>query len=379
MDHREVVERLASIERGSASDGERQAAEWIAARLSALGLEARVEEERAHGTFWWPVGILSALAALGGLTRRRWMGLLAFAGLWEELQIRSIITRKLLPKRPTHNVVAYAGDPDADVTVVVSSHHDAPHSSALMDPGPTRALLEKHPWISEKLRTWPRLMAPLLLGPLLVALGRWRAGTVMSLGSVAAMTDMGLRPVVPGANDNLSGVATVLGVAERLVDDPVEGIRVILLSTGSEESLEEGMWAFVRRHEDELPRGRTSYLVIEMVGSPIMVIPEGEGFVYEHAYDDGLKHLLSDVAADAGIEAIRGHGVAFSSDASVPINRGEPAAVLGSYDHLRLPVAYHWPDDTPDKLDYGSIDDAVTIIEGAVRRLARIRVPLRVS
>ena len=379
MEHRDVVEYLASFERESASDGERRAAEWIAERLTELGLEARVEEERAHGTFWWPVGLLSALAALGGLLGRRVLGALAFAGLWEELQIRSVITRKLLPKKPTHNVVAYAGDPDAEVTVVVSSHHDAPHASAFMDPGPTRALLERHPWITEKVRTWPRMMAPILLGPALVALGARRAGTALSLANVGAMADIALRPVVPGANDNLSAVATVLGVARRLVEEPPEGVRVILLSTGSEESLEEGMWAFVRRHDDELPRGRTSYLVVEMVGSPRMVIPEGEGFVYEHEYDPALKDLLSEVAAEAGIEAIRGHGVAFSSDASVPINRGEPAAVLGSYDHLRLPVAYHWPDDTPDKLHYGSIDNAVTIIEGAVRRLARTREPARVS
>ena len=381
MEHREIVEHLASFERESASEGERRAAEWIAERLRDLGLEARVEEERAHGTFWWPVGLLSAVAALGGLRRRRLLGALAFVGLWEELQIRSVITRKLLPKKPTHNVVAYAGDPDADVTVVVSSHHDAPHASALMDPRPTRALLERYPEISEKLRTWPRLMAPLLLGPALVALGIWRAGAALSLASVAAMTDMAVRPVVPGANDNLSAVATVIGVARALAADPPQGVRVILLSTGSEESLEEGMWAFVRRHEDELPRDRTKYLVVEMVGSPRLVIPEGEGFVYEHEYDPDLKDLLSEIAAEAGIEAIRGHGVAFSTDASVPINRGEPAAVLGSYDHLRLPVAYHWPDDTPDKLDYGSIENAVTVIEGAVRRLAarHTREPLPVS
>ncbi|MBW3652803.1 MAG: class I tRNA ligase family protein [Actinobacteria bacterium] len=34
--------------------------------------------------------------------------------------------------------------------------------------------------------------------------------------------------------------------------------------------------------------------------------------------------------------------------AKVPLRRGEPVAVIGSYDHVRLPVAYHWPDDTPD-------------------------------
>ena len=378
-EHRRIVEFLASFERESASPGERRAAEWIADELRAAGVDARVEEERAHGTFWWPIGMLSALAAVGGVLRSRLLGAIAFAGLWEELQIRSRVTRRLLPKRPTYNVVGYAGDPNGDVTVVVSSHHDAPHSSVLMDPAPTRALLERHPWISDRLRTWPRVMAPLLLGPALVVLGARRSGTLLSGLSVAAMVDMGVRPVVPGANDNASAVATVVGVARALAEKPVDGVRVILLSTGSEESLEEGMWAFVRSHEHELPRGRTSYLVVEMVGSPRIVIPEGEGFVYEHAYDEGLKDLLGEAAAQAGIEAIRGMGVAFSSDASVPIQRGEPVAVLGSYDHLKLPVAYHWPDDTPDKLDYEAIEKAVRIIDRAIRLLARTRSPLPAS
>jgi hypothetical protein len=378
---RQVVEHLCSLERESASEGERRAAEWIAGELRALGLEPRVETERVHGTFWWPIGIFSAAGAVAGLLRRRvpgtLLGLAAFAGVWEELQIRPHRTRGLLPKRSTYNVVAEAGERDAPLTVVVSSHHDAPHSSVVMDPAPTRQLLERHPWISETLRTWPRVMAPVVLGPALVAAGHAlglrrvrRFGTALSAAAAAAMADMGARPVVPGANDNASAVAAVLGLARELTERPVRGVRVILLSTGSEESLEEGMWAFVRRHEHELPRGRTKYLVVEMVGSPRLVVPEGEGFVYEHPYDDALKDLLSAAAADAGIEAIRGHGVAFSSDASVPINRGEPVAVLGSYDHLRLPVAYHWPDDTPDKLDYDAIARAVRVLDGAVRRLS---------
>src|SRR5438067_9357203 len=40
---REVVEALAPLERGAGSSGERQAAEWLAARLTAAGCPAEVE------------------------------------------------------------------------------------------------------------------------------------------------------------------------------------------------------------------------------------------------------------------------------------------------------------------------------------------------
>nr|MBA2262304.1 hypothetical protein [Solirubrobacterales bacterium] len=61
-----ALHHLAAIERPSASEGEREAAEWIAARLEALDCEAQVEEERAHGTYWWPLGIAAAAGAVGG-------------------------------------------------------------------------------------------------------------------------------------------------------------------------------------------------------------------------------------------------------------------------------------------------------------------------
>jgi hypothetical protein len=54
---RATVEHLAAIERASASDGEKRAAEWILERLNGSIADARIEEERAHGTYWVPLGL----------------------------------------------------------------------------------------------------------------------------------------------------------------------------------------------------------------------------------------------------------------------------------------------------------------------------------
>ena len=67
-----VVRELTAFERPSASEGERRAAEWLAAELSAAGCrEVRTEQERAHGGYWWPLGLLNAGAALAALAGRR--------------------------------------------------------------------------------------------------------------------------------------------------------------------------------------------------------------------------------------------------------------------------------------------------------------------
>src|SRR4051812_8528724 len=105
---REVVETLERIERPSASEGEREAAEWIRARFQELGLSARIEEERAHGTYWWPLAALTTAAGLAGLGRGRRLaavtGALAAAGVVDDVSGGPHVTRKALPHRTTYNV-----------------------------------------------------------------------------------------------------------------------------------------------------------------------------------------------------------------------------------------------------------------------------------
>src|ERR687892_1737171 len=68
---REKLEQLERIHRPSASDGEREAAEWIVGRFGELGAEARIEVERAHGTYWWPLGLGAAAGAVAGIASLR--------------------------------------------------------------------------------------------------------------------------------------------------------------------------------------------------------------------------------------------------------------------------------------------------------------------
>src|SRR3954471_16643323 len=116
---REVVETLERLDRSSASDGEREAATWIRDRFRALGLPARVEVERAHGTYWWPLALLTGAAGLAGLgggrrARATLAGALAAAGIADDVSAGPHLARRLLPRRDTFNVVAEAGDPRGD-------------------------------------------------------------------------------------------------------------------------------------------------------------------------------------------------------------------------------------------------------------------------
>ena len=385
-DLEEAVRHLASFERPSASDGERRAAEWIAGRLRDHGCQARIEEERAHGTYWWPMGLLCALAGAAAVTGRRARAL--GAGAFAAAAIADDITggrqwfrRLMLPSRPTWNVVAVAGDADAQRTAVVVAHHDAAHTSLLFSPAPGAFVGERFPALLERTDTTPPLMWPVIGGPLLVAAGALlgargvrTAGAVLALGAAASFAEIGLRGVVPGANDNLSGVATLIGLARRLADQPVDGLRVLLVSTGSEESFMEGMQAFGRRHFASLPTDRTHVICVDTVGSPELVMLEGEGMLWMNDYPKGFKDFVAECARRAGLHLRRGLRFRNATDALIALRAGYPTVMLGSVNRYKLPDNYHWRTDVPDNVDFATTSDAVALCDVVIRKLAVRRV-----
>jgi hypothetical protein len=377
-----AIRHLASFERPSASEGERRAAEWIAARLDQLGAQPRIEAEAAHGTYWWPLGLLCGLAGLAALQRRRGValavGAFAAAGIADDVSGGRLWFRRLLPRRTTWNVVAEAGDRDAEHTVVLVAHHDAARSGLVFHPALGQAFGDRFPELLEKANVTAPVMFPVFGGPLLVALGALtglralrRAGLVLSLGAAAAFAEIGSRETVPGANDNLSGVAAVLGVARTLQSQPVAGIRVLLVSTGSEESFMEGMQGFARRHFPSLDPARTHVICIDTVGSPHLIQLEGEGMLRMRDYPEEFKALVSECAQEAGVPLRRGLRFRNATDGLLALKAGYPTVMLGSVNRYKLPDNYHWPTDVPDNVLLGTVAGAVRVCDRVVRRLAQ--------
>ena len=380
------VAELAAIDRLPCSPGEREAAEWIAQRLRESGARVTIDDELVHGTYFTPLGIFNAIAAAGGaavLAGRRagaLAGALGAAGIWQDLTGgRRRWLRPLLRRRHTTNVIAELGDPDAEHTIVIHAHHDAARTSFIFDQTAARFMVDTFPRLMERTDRWPPLMGLVIGGPAAIALagliGSKKAafwGTGFAAGTAVVMAHMVRQPVVPGANDNLSGVAVLLEVARRLRDaPPPPGVRVMLLSAGAEEANQEGMLAFGRRHFGHLSRARTSFLCLDTVGSPHLVLIEGEGFLKMYEYPDEQKARLQAAAADAGIDVRRGMRFTFATDGLVPLREGYQVATLGSVTEYLVPANYHWPTDTADNVDYGSVADATELVMATIARRAR--------
>jgi hypothetical protein len=376
---REWVERLAAIDRPSASPGEARAAELIAAELREAGAEARVEREDAHGTYWWPIGLLTGAAALAGARLGRVgataVGAGVAAAVVDDISGGSqFFRRRFLPRRTTTNVIGEIGARDAGRTVVVVSHHDAAHSGLVFHPELPRAVFRRFPKLAESTNTTPGTMWGAFAGPLLVAAGAFLGlrrlrvtGIRLSAGYVAAMVDIGVRKTVPGANDNLTGVAVLLSLARSLRDEPVPGTRVILLSTGSEESFMEGMQAFGRRHFDSLPTHETTVVCVDTVGSPRLLALEGEGMVWMNEYPKDLLAEAGREARELGIELVKGLRLRNATDGLIALRAGYPTVTFGSVDEFKIPTNYHWPTDTADRVDYGTVADCARLVDRLLR------------
>lgn len=388
---RELVEELAPLERRAGSEGERDAAERLRARLDGLGAAARVEEvtfRDGYARQLLPLGaagaVMGAIALAGrGRLAAVLVGGLAAGAIADDAANGLRPWRRLVTRpRPTWNVVAEAGDPAAEHTLVLLAHHDAAPTGRMFDPSLQRTLARRFPGLIQRINASLPLWWPVIAAPALVALGAatgrralLATGTVASVATTAAGADIARSEIVPGANDNLSGVAVLAGVVERLRAQPLSGLRVLVCSCGAEEVLQGGIYSFVDTHLRPLDPARTWVLNLDTVGSPRLVLLEGEGVLGIEDYPDpSFRDLIASTAAEAGVPLTRGQRSRSSTDSVIPSRAGYPTATLTSFEpDTKLLSNYHLPSDTPENLDFGTVAEALDLTEALARRLAAER------
>jgi peptidase M28-like protein len=381
--HRELLGELCGFERETASAGERAAAEWLADRLRSEGAaDVRLEEERNHQTFWWPLGIACAAGVIAGVRGSRGRSLaaaaLGAAAAWaaaDELPPRARRLRRALPQRTATNAIATLGPAGARRTIVLVAHHDAAHSGLVFHPAIPKVIDRLAPRFFEIANTSPPLVWPAVIGPALAAAGAAtgrarlaRAGATLSAGFAAGMANIGASAVVPGGNDNGTGIVTLIALARVLAAHPPANVRVLLVST-SEEALCEGMRAFAERHFGELPTADTFFMAIDTVGSPHLLVLRGEGMLGVREYPRRSLELLDGLADELGIRLVPNLRLRNATDGVYPLNAGYECASLCSVTRLKQPANYHWPTDSPENVDYSTLADAIRLTEAVVRRL----------
>jgi hypothetical protein len=382
----DVIEHLATIERTPGSPGEAEAAAWLAERLAGAGCEVTVDDAQFYDGYARPMAAMTGIAALGGLLAQAkrgriiggLLGALAAAGIADDASNGLRVFRKRAAPKATQNVVAITGDKTAERTLVLLGHHDAAPSGMIFDDRLQSALGERFPGVLERLDTSLPLWWLVLTGPVAVALGAKRRnrklagfGALLSGLATAAFVDIATSPTVPGANDNLTALAVQVGLAERLAVKPIPGLRVMLVSCGAEEVVQGGIYSFAERHFPQLDREKTWMLTLETLGSPNLIMLEGEGaFVMEDYTHRPFRDLIVRVADRSGAQLRRGLRARNSTDAVIPSRAGYPTATIASMNRYKALSNYHMMSDTPENIVQKAVAQALLVVEEVAKELA---------
>ncbi|HEX9093032.1 MAG TPA: M28 family peptidase [Coriobacteriia bacterium] len=232
----ELAERIGP--RPATTDAEADAADYIQGVFEARGLEVERQEFDSPRTYSWAYALYHVLT-LASAVASRWFPApaLVAAGVtaivfWLDLDTRFGLT-SIMPKGPSQNLIARhvprVGRNERAHRIVVVAHYDSARASLAFAPGmvrgfattfglmkactiavPVLILLAETPWLRDLPGVWALVpwyvtlaASAYLLIPLVINVHR----------------ELFMKPV-PGANDNASGVAAMLGVMERVVPEP---------------------------------------------------------------------------------------------------------------------------------------------------------------
>jgi alpha-D-ribose 1-methylphosphonate 5-triphosphate synthase subunit PhnH len=364
---RSDVEALASMTCDSAGPGERASAAWLADRLRAAGAQTEVQPYRGAPTYAHHNALLAGAALLASFTRAPLRAATALAALaaWElDASGRARPLRRLLPRGEGANVVARVpARGRANATLVVVSHHDAARTGVMWSPRMTQAGAKRH---LRRRRVDP-FAAPVAAALLATAAG-FKPARALLAATLALQLDVARSPTVPGACDNATGVATALELVRQA---PLRDVDLVVVLPGGEEAGMEGFAAALRRLDPD--PSTTLVLGLDTLGAGTPIVLSGEGALLEHRYADVDLRIADEGAALAGEPPPQRWRIGGWTDPLLALHRGLPTLSLLSMGPGYFPH-YHHPSDTPDNVDWHSVERCARIAHGIARAAGRRRV-----
>jgi hypothetical protein len=421
MNAREEIERLVEFEgRGPGTDAERRAAAHLVERLRELGREADTEPVDAWPNWPMTYAVHVALAVIGSVVSvtlpliGALLVLIVTLLTFLDANGMAFTTRRLFGRRASQNVISREdGDKGGDLVLV--AHYDAGRNGLAFH----RSLQERRATIGKLLK---RNIGPLqpvfwaLVVVLICTLLRLPGiestvltviqfvFTVVLILALPFLLDTALAPTVPGANDNGSGVATVLRLTDRF-GGKLEHFDVNVLLTGSQEAFALGMRSYLKRHRDDLDEERVVFLNIDEVGAGTVRYTSREGLLLPVSSHKQLVSMCEEIVEDheddreeqeedgdeeperEGREdregrkgddddsddddrpGIRKMGSRIASDAYAARAAGYPAITITCKGRLDYTATHHQLTDLPDRIDDEALERAYAFCSELIERV----------
>lgn len=355
------LERLSRYpHRGVGSQEEAAAAQEAAGWFRQLGYQVEVQPFRAprDTLYLGPSAIMAGFLAAGALAVwwEPWAGLplclLLLLPLVGEMMGKRFDLDLYLRRFPSQNVVARAPERgDERMTVVLTAHIDTQRATWLF-----------HPRIAPYIQSYFNLaygsLALMLVAVLLRAVLPGAAWTPSLIGVAAALLLLHLLFLlgcaatgrfINGANDNGTGSALVLALAERFAAQPLPGVRLHCVLNGAEEVGTRGMKLFL--HKATYDRGSTYFINLDNLGGGKLHYLEGEGMTIYHRFGPRLTALAAAMAAERPGRVRARKNILLPTDGMIPAAAGFQAISFLAFADDGSPPNYHWYTDTLENVD----------------------------
>jgi len=319
--------------RRAGTDGERQAQEWLKARAEKLGLFVEMDEFTFIGNEKYrPIILMTTFIIMAGSIGLFMADqLLAATGMIVAYFLILNLRKKIeLNLATTHsqNVIAglkqpiseFVEDENKGEAILVCAHYDTPRNFPAWFP---------------KVRGIFRVLRPLSsLGILLFGasfilrvitliftnlggleiLSKWSSGIALVLISPFLVfipfygfyALFGKKTDSPGTDDNGSGTAVVMDMANRFKDNPTDNIDVFFAWWGAEELGLFGSRQFIRRFHKKLNKDNFHILNIDCVGvCEYLTVHAGQGVWKRRKTSTETVERLERLASKFNIKTIR--------------------------------------------------------------------------
>ncbi len=376
---KEIEDLVAFEGRWPGTDAERRAAIHLQGRLEALGRDADVEP-----TFIYPnypithaihalLGIVGSVLSVYTPVVGAAIVLFATVSAFGDLSASFYLVRRLTGRRASQNVVSAEAGRDKRGVVILTAHYDASRTGTVFG----RKAQERRATFGKLIRRGLGPFEPffwalfLILVCTIVRLIGFEGTpftvvqfipTVVLIASIPLLVDIALSDVVPGANDNASGVATVLRLADRY-GGRLENFDVWVLFPGAEEALLLGMREWMRIHKRELDAERTVFLNVDMAGTGTVRWMEKEGLVLAMKYHPTLIQMCEEIGEGRAMVSRQ------ATDALIARTAGFPAITITSRNALDYAPNWHQPTDTPNRIDPDSLEGTYAFCCALLERL----------
>ncbi len=350
--------------RGSTTTAEATAAAYAWSVLDKLGLSPRMQRFTSGTSQWRPFALAITLALLAvavyplaGRTTAILATVLATTTLtsaYLELNFITNPVRWLLPKRPSQNVwtvIPAAGTPTRRLVLV--GHLDT-HRTPFVFRSPLHLKVFRV-LVTAGFASMAALVLLYIAGSILqsdiiylISL----APAVLLILHLIMTVQADLTPYTPGANDNASGAALVLTLAERLKDEPLANTEVWAVNSGCEEVGCYGAIAFLREHREELKGAH--FITLDTVAGPGSgpCYLTREGMTRPSRSDPGLVALAGQIAADrpelGAYSKVMPLGF---TEGAIGIKNGMPSLTFVNLRPDSVLPYWHRPDDVFENVD----------------------------